>query len=86
MYSTINETLKHASPGDVFQLYNDANYHYSLTDEWTWDYSFDDDDLIHSRFFVNEDDFTGVRVDMITRYWHFDEATSTFTLVFVKDK
>ena len=80
MYKTINEALNNAHAGDVFQLYNDPNYHYALTDEWCYDV---DDD---NRLFVNEDDFTGANIDMITRFWHYDEATSTFTLVFVKDK
>ena len=37
-------------------------------------------------FFVNEDDFTGVNIDMITCYWHYDYNLKTFTLVFVKEE
>ena len=80
MYKTIDEALNNAHAGDVFQLYNDTNYHYSLTDEWCYDV----DD--NNRLFVNEDDFTGANIDMITRYWHYDYNSNTFTLVFVKDE
>ena len=80
MYKTIDEALNHAHAGDVFQLYNDTNYHYALTDEWCYDIDND------RNLFVNEDDFTGANIDMITRYWHYDYNLKTFILVFVKDE
>lgn len=80
MYKTIDEVLNNAHAGDVFQLYNDRNYHYTLTDEWC--YAINDNNHI----FVNEDDFTGTDIDMITRFWHYDNNLNTFTLVFVKEE
>ena len=83
MYKTIEEALKYAHAGDVYQLYNDISYHYTLRDEWCYEIGADGRPL---RIFVDEDDFTGDRIDMITRYWHYDPATSSYSLVFVKEE
>ena len=84
MYKTIKEVIKHAHVGDVFQLYNDISYHYTLRDEWCYELS--DEDGRPLRIFVDEDDYTGSKIDMITRYWHYDPVTSSYSLVFVKEE
>ena len=84
MYKTIDEVIKNAHVGDVFQLYNDISYHYTLRDEWCYEEGTDGRPL---RIFVDEDDiYPGSEVDMITRYWHYDPVTSSYSLVFVKDE
>ena len=83
MYKTIDEAIKNAHAGDVFQLYNDISYHYTLRDEWCYEEGMDGRPL---RIFVDEDDFTGSKIDMITRYWHYDPVTSSYSLVFVKEE
>lgn len=83
MYKTIDEVIKNAHAGDVYQLYNDISYHYTLRDEWCYEIGADGRPL---RIFVDEDDFTGDKIDMITRYWHYDPVTSSYSLVFVKEE